>query len=153
MLSDFKIQRVLVVFVLWAINNLVDMSCPSFRVAPRRFRLYQSCARSSGQSRTDNRCVSILGPDVFGPIAANEVQSLAEKPSPAILETVLKMARVRRAWLLNSPASLPPPPTGCSHDRSQQQELYSVVTHCPRAARSRLRRFCPNRWLSKLPSA
>ena len=90
-------------FVLWAINSLVDLVVsfiPSSQAPQSISAPINPAPAASGQSRSAETIdvSSILGADVFGPVAANEVQSLAEETAASNLETVLKMARVRRAW-------------------------------------------------------
>ena len=147
-----KIQRVLlVVFVLWAINSLVDAVVafiPSDQ-APQSVAIPVNPAPApSGQSRSSETIdvSSILGADVFGPVAANEVQTVAEETTLANpREGIENGARETRLALklTGIVASTSDGLGSAMIEAKKKQELYAVGDALPANGKVTLAKILP----------
>ncbi len=147
-----KLQRVLLVlFVLWAINSLVDVVValiPSER-APQSVAIPVNPApASSGQSRSAETIdvSSILGADVFGPVAASEVQTVADETSLANpREGIENGARETRLALklTGIVASTSDGLGSAMIEAKKKQELYSVGDALPANGKVTLAKILP----------
>ena len=147
-----KIQRVLlVVFVLWAINSLVDALVafiPSDQ-APQSLGIPVNPAPPpSGQSRSSETIdvSSILGADVFGPVAANEVQTAAEETASANpREGIENGARETRLALklTGIVASTSDGLGSAMIEAKKKQELYAVGDALPANGKVTLAKILP----------
>ena len=147
-----KIQRVLfVVFVLWAINSLVEVVVsfiPNNQLPPSVAVPINPAPAASGQSRSTETIdvSSILGVDVFGPVAANEVQSMAEETvSSNPREGIENGARETRLALklTGIVASTLDGLGSAMIEAKKQQELYSVGDVLPANGKVTLAKILP----------
>ena len=147
-----KIQRVLfVVFVLWAINSLVEVVVsfiPNNQLPQSVAVPINPAPAASGQSRSAETIdvSSILGVDVFGPVAANEVQSLAEETvSSNPREGIENGARETRLALklTGIVASTLDGLGSAMIEAKKQQELYSVGDVLPANGKVTLAKILP----------
>ena len=147
-----KIQRIfLVVFVLWAINSLVDLVVsfiPSSQAPQSISAPINPLPAASGQSRSAETIdvSSILGVDVFGPVAANEVQSLAEENTASNpREGIENGARETRLALklTGIVASTSDGLGSAMIEAKKQQELYSVGDALPANGKVTLAKILP----------
>ena len=147
-----KLQRaLLVVFVLWAINSLVDVVVafiPSDQ-APQSVAIPVNPAPApSGQSRSTETIdvSSILGADVFGPVAANEVQTVAEETASANpREGIENGARETRLALklTGIVASTSDGLGSAMIEAKKKQELYAVGDALPANGKVTLAKILP----------
>ncbi len=147
-----KLQRVLlVVFVLWAINSLVDVVVafiPSERAQQSVATPVNPAPASSGQSRSAETIdvSSILGADVFGPVAASDVQTVAEETALANpREGIENGARETRLALklTGIVASTSDGLGSAMIEAKKQQELYSVGDALPANGKVTLAKILP----------
>ena len=147
-----KLQRaLLVVFVLWAINSLVDVVVafiPSDQ-APHSVAIPVNPAPApSGQSRSTETIdvSSILGADVFGSVAANEVQTVAEETASANpREGIENGARETRLALklTGIVASTSDGLGSAMIEAKKKQELYAVGDTLPANGKVTLAKILP----------
>lgn len=147
-----KIQRVLLlVFVLWAINSLVDVVVsfiPSDQTPQTNMVSINPAPTVSGQSRSAETIdvSSILGADVFGPVAANELQSVAEQTAVANpREGIENGARETRLALklTGIVASTSDGLGSAMIEAKKKQELYSVGDALPANGKVTLAKILP----------
>ena len=147
-----KAQRLLlVVLVLWAINSSVDVVValmPRDQAPPSVASPINPAPATSGPSRsTETIDVStILGVDVFGPVAANEVQSVAE--GAAVInprEGIENGARETRLalTLTGIVASTSDGLGSAMIEAKKKQELYSVGDALPANGKVTLAKILP----------
>ena len=147
-----KLQRALqIVFVLWAINSLVDVVVafiPSDQ-APQSVAIPVNPAPApSGQARSAETIdvSSILGADVFGPMAANEVQTVAEETASANpREGIENGARETRLALklTGIVASTADGLGSAMIEAKKKQELYAVGDALPANGKVTLAKILP----------
>ena len=147
-----KIQRVLlVVFVLWAINSLANAVVsfiPSSKAVPSISVPINPALATSTQARSAETIdvSSILGADVFGPVAANEVQSVAEESAVVNpREGIENGARETRLalQLTGIVASTADGLGSAMIEAKKQQELYSVGDALPANGKVTLAKILP----------
>jgi general secretion pathway protein C len=141
----------LVVFVLWAINSLADVvvSFISSGQAPTSVAVpINPAPATSAQARSAETIdvSSILGADVFGPVAANEVQSVAEESAVVNpREGIENGARETRLALklTGIVASTSDGLGSAMIEAKKQQELYSVGDALPANGKVTLAKILP----------
>lgn len=147
-----KIQRaLLVLFVLWAINSLANTVVsfiPSSQAVPPISVPINPAPATSTQARSAETIdvSSILGADVFGPVAANEVQSVAEESAVVNpREGIENGARETRLALklTGIVASTSDGLGSAMIEAKKQQELYSVGDALPANGKVTLAKILP----------
>ena len=146
-----KIQRLLlVVFVLWAINSLADVVV-SFIPSKEPQAVVASinpapAVSNSSRSLETIDVSSILGADVFGPVAANELPGLVEEAAPSNpREGIENGARETRLALklTGIVASTSDGLGSAMIEAKKQQELYSVGDALPASGKVTLAKILP----------
>ena len=147
-----KVQRVLlIVFVLWAINSLADVVVsfiPSSQAPQSISAPINPAPAASGQSRNAETIdvSSILGADVFGPVAVNEVQSLAEENAASNPRDGIENGarETRLALKLTGIVASTSDGLGSAMiEAKKQQELYSVGDALPANGKVTLAKILP----------
>lgn len=147
-----KLQRVLlVVFVLWAINSLVDVVVafiPSERAQQSVATPVNPAPASSAQSRSAETIdvSSILGADVFGPVAASEVQTVAAETALANPREGIEngASETRLALKLTGIVASTSDGLGSAMiEAKKKQELYSVGDALPANGKVTLAKILP----------
>ena len=146
-----KIQRVLlVVFGLWAINSLVDVVVsfiPSKEPQSVVASINPAPAVSNSSRSVETIDVSsILGADVFGPVAANELTGLVEQTAPSNpREGIENGARETRLALklTGIVASTSDGLGSAMIEAKKQQGLYSVGDALPASGKVTLAKILP----------
>lgn len=147
-----KLRRtLLIVLVLWSINSLVDVAVALIphNQAPESIPLSINPAPfDSGQSRSAETIdvSSILGADVFGPVAETELQSAAEElVSTNPREGIENGARETRLalTLTGIVASTSDGLGSAMIEAKKQQELYSVGDTLPANGKVTLAKILP----------
>lgn len=147
-----KIQRVLlIVCVLWAINSLANAVVsliPSRQAMPSVAVPINPAPATSTQARSAETIdvSSILGADVFGPVAASEVQSVAEESAVVNpREGIENGARETRLALklTGIVASTSDGLGSAMIEAKKQQELYSVGDALPANGKVTLAKILP----------
>lgn len=147
-----KLQRALfLVFVLWAINSLVDAVVafiPNDSPAKSMPVAINPAPVASGQTR-DSEIIdvsSILGADIFGPVAANEIQAIAEETATmSPREGIEDGARETRLALklTGIVASTSDGLGSAMIEAKKKQELYSVGDALPANGKVTLAKILP----------
>ena len=147
-----KLQRaLLLVFVLWATNSLVDVVVafiPSNALPQSMPIAINPAPLASGQTR-DSEIIdvsSILGADIFGPVAANEIQPVAEETAPMNpREGIENGARETRLALklTGIVASTSDGLGSAMIEAKKKQELYSVGDALPATGKVTLAKILP----------
>ena len=147
-----KIQRVLlVVFVLWAINSLTNAVVsfiPSSQATASIAVPINPAPASSAQARSVETIdvSSILGADVFGPVAANEVQSVAAEPAVVNPREGIENGARETKLALKLTGIVASTSDGLGSamiEAKKQQELYSVGDELPANGKVTLAKILP----------
>ena len=147
-----KIQRVLlVVFVLWAINSLTNAVVsfiPSSQAAATIAVPINPAPAVSAQARSVETIdvSSILGADVFGPVAANEVQSVAAESAVVNPREGIENGARETKLALKLTGIVASTSDGLGSamiEAKKQQELYSVGDALPANGKVTLAKILP----------
>ena len=146
-----KIQRVLlVVFVLWAINSLVDVAVsfiPSKEPQSVVGSINPAPAVSNSSRTVETIDVSsILGVDVFGPVAANDVPGLVEETAPSNPREGIENGARETSLALKLTGIVASTSDGLGSamiEAKKQQELYSVGDALPASGKVTLAKILP----------